>query len=73
MTPNAALPDGHTRADVTESSTRPLTVILQPTAGLEPLSSLLARRHASIAVAARPLSDFDTAANTTSITTRMAR
>jgi transposase len=67
------LPDGHTRAVVTESSTRPATVKLQPGAGLEPLSSLLARRHANITVAARPLSDYDSAANTTSITTGIIR
>ncbi|HET9516423.1 MAG TPA: IS21 family transposase [Actinoplanes sp.] len=59
------LPDGHTRAVVVE--TNPAVPPL-PTAaaaagqGLEPLSSLLARRHADIAVAARPLTDYDTAA-----------
>ena len=30
--------------------------------GLEPLSSLLARRHADVKVATRPLSAYDTAA-----------
>jgi transposase len=62
------LPDGHTRAVVLE--TRPAAVPPLPGAaatageGLEPLSSLLARRHADIAVAARPLTDYDTAAGT---------
>lgn len=60
------LPDGHTRAVVVE--TNPAAVPPLPTAaatagqGLEPLSSLLARRHADITVAARPLTDYDTAA-----------
>ncbi len=61
------LPDGHTRAVVVE--TNPAAVPPLPTAaatagqGLEPLSTLLARRHADIAVAARPLTDYDTAAH----------
>lgn len=60
------LPDGHTRAVVVETS--PVAVPPLPAAaatagqGLEPLSSLLARRHADITVAARPLTDYDTAA-----------
>jgi hypothetical protein len=60
------LPEGHTRAVVVEPPTRPLPPVLPlPTAGgLEPLTSLLARRHADIAVAARPLTDYDTAAAT---------
>lgn len=62
------LPDGHTRAVVVESTARPLATDPTPDsgtgAGLEPLSSLLARRHADINVAARPLSDYDTAAAT---------
>ncbi len=59
------LPDGHTRAVTVEPRS---TVADLPAAavtsgeGLEPLSSLLARRHADVAVAARPLSDYDTAA-----------
>ena len=59
------LPDGHTRATVTE----PAIAVLTPTPpatdlGLEPLASLLARRYADIPVAARPLSDYHTAATT---------
>jgi len=57
------LPDGHTRATVVETATRP--VMSPPAAsgaGLEPLTLLLARRHADIAVAARPLTDYHTAA-----------
>ncbi len=59
------LPDGHTRAVTVEPRS---TVADLPAAavtsgeGLEPLSSLLGRRHADVAVAARPLSDYDTAA-----------
>src|SRR4051794_22658494 len=59
------LPDGHPRAVVIEQPTRPSP---SPTTssgrGLEPLSSLLARRHADITVAARPLSDYETATQT---------
>ena len=65
------LPDGHTRAVVIETGALSLpalpTAPTAPTAageGLEPLSSLLARRHADITVAARPLADYDTAAIT---------
>lgn len=59
------LPDGHTRATIVEPAP---PVIGLPTAavtagvGLEPLSSLLARRHADVKVATRPLSAYDTAA-----------
>jgi transposase len=59
------LPDGHTRAVTVEPRS---TVADLPAAavtsgeGLEPLSLLLARRHADVAVAARPLTDYDTAA-----------
>jgi len=60
------LPDGHTRAVDIAQPTRPTP---SPTTssgvGLEPLSSLLARRHANITVAARPLSDYETAIKTT--------
>lgn len=59
------LPDGHTRAVVVDPG--PPALPSTPAAagqGLEPLSCLLARRHADIAVAARPLSDYDTAATT---------
>ncbi|MGC4192928.1 MAG: IS21 family transposase [Thermomicrobiales bacterium] len=57
------LPDGHTRAVVLEP--RPTVGDLPAAAittgqGLEPLSSLLARRHADIAVATRPLSHYET-------------
>jgi transposase len=57
------LPDGHTRAVVVEPITWPLSPVQPPatSGGLEPLTSLLARRHADIEVAARPLSDYDTA------------
>ena len=60
------LPDGHSRAVALEPPTRPSSrPSASPSArsdGLEPLSSLLARRHADITVAARPLADYDTAA-----------
>jgi transposase len=66
------LPDGHTRAVILEPPTRPSSSppVSAPGTGdgLEPLSSLLselvARRHADITVAARPLADYDTAATT---------
>jgi transposase len=59
------LPDGHTRAVVIEQPTRPRPSPTTPSGGgLEPLSSLLARRHADITVAARPLSDYETATQT---------
>ena len=56
----AGLPTGATRATIVEPpgpqrSTR--------TAALEPLASLLARRHADLTVAARPLTDYAHAAN----------
>jgi len=53
------LPDGHTRATTLEvAEPRPL-----PTGGsLEPLSSLLARRHADVIVATRALTDYARAA-----------
>src|SRR5215213_7847862 len=63
------LPDGHTRAVVLEPPTRPSSRPSSPPSmsaatgdRLEPLSSLLSRRHADITVAARPLADYDTAA-----------
>ena len=58
------LPDGHTRTVVVEPTTRRSAMPTSPARSeeLEPLSSLLARRHADIAVAARPLRDYDTAA-----------
>jgi len=58
------LPDGHTRAVVVEPTTRAVRTDPKPGAQLEPLSCLLARRHADIAVAARPLTDYDTAGGT---------
>lgn len=58
------LPDGHTRAVVIEPAARPLHPPPVTGAGLEPLAYLLTRRHADISVAARPLSDYDTAATT---------
>ncbi len=55
------LPDGHTRATTIELPE--LTDTASLTSGqLEPLSSLLARRHADITVAARPLADYARAA-----------
>ena len=59
------LPEGHTRAVIVESTAPSLRTDRTPGEGLEPLSSLLARRHADISVAARPLSDYDTASTTT--------
>ena len=62
------LPDGHTRAVTSE----PTGQVLAPTVterGLEPLSSLLARRHADIEVATRPLTDYETATTPTTRTT----
>ncbi|HEV8056263.1 MAG TPA: IS21 family transposase [Nocardioidaceae bacterium] len=59
------LPDGHTRAVVLEPPTRPSSWPPATGDGLEPLSSMLARRNAAIPVAARPLSDYDTAATST--------
>jgi hypothetical protein len=57
------LPNGHTRAVIVEPPTRPsLAPPSSTTSGaLEPLTSLLARRHADVDVVARPLSDYDTA------------
>jgi len=54
------LPDGHTRATTVEPPEP-----LQPAqiATLEPLTSLLARRHADLRVAARPLADYAHAAH----------
>ncbi|GAB2462150.1 IS21 family transposase [Nocardioides hungaricus] len=59
------LPEGHTRAVVVEPATAP-AFGLAPRTGdrLEPLASLLARRHADIEVAARPLTEYHTAATT---------
>jgi transposase len=57
------LPDGHSRAVVIETGPPgPPAGPAATGAGLEPLSVLLARRHADIAVAARSLTDYDTAA-----------
>ncbi|MGH3587943.1 MAG: Mu transposase domain-containing protein, partial [Pseudonocardia sp.] len=53
------LPDGHTRATTLEVA-EPIPL---PTSGsLEPLSSLLARRHADVSVATRALTDYARAA-----------
>jgi len=61
------LPDGHTRAVVVEPTTRELAATASEVSGarLEPLSSVLARRHANVEVAARPLADYAQAAGTT--------
>jgi hypothetical protein len=54
------LPDGHTRATVYQPpEPSPRSQLGQ----LEPLTSLLSRRHADTTVAARPLGDYATAAN----------
>jgi hypothetical protein len=57
------LPDGHTRAVTVEPPLRASDIGPKPRQELEPLSSLLTRRHADITVAARPLTDYDTAAH----------
>jgi transposase len=59
------LPDGHTRAVDHSQPTRP-TPCSTAAAVLEPLSALLVRHHADIHVAARPLTDYETATRTTS-------
>lgn len=74
------LPDGHTCAVVVEPPAAPpwRPAVLPPAGsdGLEPLSCLLARRHADIDVATRPLTDYDAAAtaalstNTVTVDTR---
>jgi hypothetical protein len=53
------LPDGRTRATTIE----PAAPAPPRSAGLEPLSELLVRRHAELTVAARPLSDYANLAN----------
>ena len=57
------LPDAHTRAGVVDR-VEPLQRASSTGQALEPLSSLLARRHANITVATRPLSDYAQAATT---------
>lgn len=61
----AGLPDGHTRAVDHLQPTRTPSPSTNAV-GLEPLSALLVRHHADIDVAARPLSDYETATHTTS-------
>jgi transposase len=59
------LPDGHTRATTTGEPAMPPTANIgsPDTAGQpEPLSALLARRHADITVTRRPLTDYAAAA-----------
>lgn len=58
------LPDGHTRA-VTVDRVEPFHRTDAGPGALEPLSSLLARRHVNIVVATRELTDYARAANTT--------
>ena len=53
------LADGHTRATTLDPTPLPAA---RTVAGLEPLSALLTRRHADVPVAARPLTDYQTAA-----------
>jgi len=55
----AGLPTGATRATIIEP---PRPQRSARTAALEPLASLLARRHADLTVAARPLTDYTHAA-----------
>jgi transposase len=55
----AGLPDGHTRATTLDPD---LTAPSTTAGGLEPLSALLHRRHADLPVAARPLTEYHTAA-----------
>ena len=57
------LPDGHTRATVVDAAPPDLHRATGST-NLEPLTSLLARRHADITVATRPLTDYARAAAT---------
>jgi transposase len=60
------LPDGHTRAVVVEPPSQlPPPPAATDGAGLESLSSLLARRHAEVTVVARPLADYARAAQVT--------
>jgi transposase len=69
------LPDGHTRAVVLEPPTRPSSSPPAAGDGLKPLSllaSLLARRHADITVAARPLADYARAAQSSNSTEQEA-
>jgi transposase len=58
------LPDGATRA-VTSDPLIAAPTATRPETGLEPLSELLARRHADIPVAVRSLADYAQAATTT--------
>ena len=58
------LPDGRTRAVTSDPLVTSLPATL-PEAGLEPLSSLLSRRHADVPVAVRSLTDYARAATTT--------
>lgn len=55
------LPDGHTRATTVDPTGRSADPAGR-TGELEPLSALLSRRHADVTVAARPLTDYQTAA-----------
>lgn len=65
------LPDGHTRATTVDRSPGPIEPLPLPnTGGLESLSSLLARRHADITVARRPLTDYANAAARAATATR---
>ena len=58
------LPDGHTRATIVEPADRSHRPAPPAGSALEPLAALLHRRHADIPVAARPLTDYHTAATT---------
>ena len=62
------LPDGHTRA--TRIEPPPLNLPVAAAAELQPLAGLLARRHADLPVARRPLADYARAASTAIEVTR---
>jgi hypothetical protein len=58
----AGLPDGHTRSTVVEPVQPSAFGALPDGPTVEPLAALLHRRHADTPVAARPLTDYHTAA-----------
>jgi transposase len=56
------LPDGHSRATIVDTAAPNRALAHPPGSDPEPLSQLLARRHADLTVAARPLADYARAA-----------
>ena len=58
----AGLPDGHTRTTIVEPAGRSWSGSPAAASAVEPLAALLHRRHADTPVAARPLTDYQTAA-----------